>query len=66
MPQLWQKVSRHFPVKAIPVIADGLNCCIARDREIVMRPENWTTDRRLLCNWLSVQATELNRLDLSH
>jgi hypothetical protein len=32
----------------------------------VMRPENWTNDWWLLRNWLSVQATELNRLDLSH
>jgi hypothetical protein len=34
--------------------------------KIVMRPENWTNDRWLLWNWHSVQATELNRLDLSH
>jgi hypothetical protein len=32
----------------------------------VVRPENWTNDRRLLCYWLSVQAAELNRLGLSH
>jgi hypothetical protein len=33
---------------------------------LVVRPENWTNDRRLLCYWLSVQAAELNRLGLSH